>query len=339
MARRPLVSICMPAYNAERWIAEAVDSALSQSFSDFELVISDNASTDRTVEIARAFGDLRIRVLESDRNLGHIANHVRVLSMAEGDFVKFLHADDLLAPGSLEPMVDLALEDERIGLVFGKRELRMYEASGAEWTRMTTIQHERFSQLRRRNDGRVLFYQMLLAGFDDNWIGEPSAVLLRRSALEECGFFNTRILERPDLELYLRILLRYEVGFLDQVVCVHREHEAAWTASDRGPNRKWLDSLWLLEGLLADDALGPTRKMVFYLRKQAIRAALRAQVRRIVKRQFTPELLSYLAYRLRSSSGGAPALHSPVPALGEAQEVKAPVGAARTGLGSPAARY
>jgi glycosyltransferase involved in cell wall biosynthesis len=315
MSDTPLVSVCMPAYNAAQWLRETIESVLAQTYPNFELVISDNASTDSTVEIARSYSDPRIRVFESDRNVGHVANHSRVIELSRGEFVKFLHADDLLAPNCLEEMVAVAREDESIGLVFSSRLLELYDSEGKEWLRMKTRHHERFRGLERSNDGRVLFFQIVLAGIDDNWLGEPSAVMIKRRAFEECGLFNRRVRESVDLELYLRIMLRYRVGFVDDTLCVHREHFESVTAADRPLNRNWLDRLWLLEGLLADGALGPTRDMVYYMRRAALRRALRGQVRRLAKRQFTGELLTYLRYRRRTARGEDIPLHDQLAAL------------------------
>src|SRR5438876_11482302 len=95
---RPLVSICVPAYNAERWLADALESAMRQTYSEFELVVADNSSTDRTVEIARSFDDPRVRVETATTWVSAVANHNRAIRLSRGAFVKFLHADDLLLP-------------------------------------------------------------------------------------------------------------------------------------------------------------------------------------------------------------------------------------------------
>ena len=293
----PLVSICIPAYNASAWLREAIDSALSQTWQDFELIVSDNASTDDTLEIVRSYTDPRIRVVTSDRNVGHVENHDKLVRLSRGQYVKFLHADDALAPACVEDLLGPALEDEGVGLVFAPREVLIYDRSGAEWTRMKTKHHERFGRLDRVNEGRALFVQIIGQGIDDNWLGEPSAVLLSRAALQECGLFNRRIRESVDLELYLRVMLRYRIGYVDKVLCLHRQHDESVTAGDASLKRNWLDPLWLLEGLLADSALGPTYDTVFHLRRKALRRAFRSQAIRLMKRQFTNELITYLRFR------------------------------------------
>jgi glycosyltransferase involved in cell wall biosynthesis len=109
----PLVSIGLFVYNGERFLEETLHSILNQTFTDFELVISDNASTDRTGEIARAFAkrDDRIRYYRSEKNMGAGWNVRRVYGLATGKYFKQAAADDLLEPQFLERCV-AALEND-----------------------------------------------------------------------------------------------------------------------------------------------------------------------------------------------------------------------------------
>ena len=104
----PLVSVLIPAYNAEARLAEAVESVLAQRFTDWELIIVDDASTDRTGEIARGHADgTRIRYFRNEHNLGKWPNHNRCAELARGKHLKFLHADDLLYPHCLALMAGM----------------------------------------------------------------------------------------------------------------------------------------------------------------------------------------------------------------------------------------
>lgn len=293
----PLVSICMPAYNASIWIGDAIESALAQTWTNFELVICDNASTDGTLEIARSYPDSRIRIEPSDRNIGLTPNHNRLIRLSTGKYLKFLHADDVLVPTCVEEMIGVALEDDRVGLVFAPRENVIYDAQDREWARLTTNDHAHLGPPQRINDGRVLFLSLLLDGMEHNWIGEPSAVLVSREALARCGGFNRYLRQTIDFELWLRVMLNYRVGFVEKPLCVYRMHQESVSAANQGGNRDWLDRVWLLESLLYEDDLGPFRNFVFHLRRKAIRQALRAQVRRAAKGQFTRELVDYLTFR------------------------------------------
>jgi glycosyltransferase involved in cell wall biosynthesis len=306
----PLVSICVPAYNAERWLAEALESALRQTFSAFELVVADNASTDATVEIARSFGDPRIRVETAARTIGAVANHNRAIRLAQGALLKFLHADDLLLPDCLEDMVALAEEEDSVALVFAPRRVLVEPGSDPEWAERYVRPYENFERLERTNAGRRLFRELLAAGFEENWIGEPSATLLRREALERVGLFNERLFQIADLELWARIAYAHRVGFIDRVLSVYRHHEESGTVQNARTQREWFDQVWLLEGLLRIPALTPDdRRELARLRRAALRRALRSQAGRIVQRRWTTELAAYVGYRARAAVGRRPRLH------------------------------
>ena len=97
---RPTISIGLPVYNGERYLARSIESLLSQSFGDFELIISDNASTDRTYEICKGFAakDKRIRYYRNEANLGAAPNYNRVFELSSGRYFKWASHDDLYAP-------------------------------------------------------------------------------------------------------------------------------------------------------------------------------------------------------------------------------------------------
>ena len=106
---KPCVSVGMPVYNGERFLKEALDSILVQTFEDFELIISDNASTDGTQEICQAYAtqDQRIRYYRNEQNLGAAANYNRVFKLASGKYFKWASHDDLCAPEFLERCVEV----------------------------------------------------------------------------------------------------------------------------------------------------------------------------------------------------------------------------------------
>ncbi|AIJ20604.1 glycosyltransferase family 2 protein [Amycolatopsis methanolica] len=107
MTTAPRLSIGLPVYNGENYVAEAVDNLLAQTFADFELIISDNASTDGTQEICEKYAskDERIRYLRQPRNIGAAPNHNFVVQAARGEFFKWAAHDDLFAPELLAKCV------------------------------------------------------------------------------------------------------------------------------------------------------------------------------------------------------------------------------------------
>jgi glycosyltransferase involved in cell wall biosynthesis len=109
MVVAPRVSIGLPVFNGEKYLTEALDSILAQTFEDFELVVSDNASTDATREIINAYAskDRRIRLHHNERNIGAAANYNRVYQLSNGRYFKWIAHDDLSAPEFLERCVEI----------------------------------------------------------------------------------------------------------------------------------------------------------------------------------------------------------------------------------------
>jgi glycosyltransferase involved in cell wall biosynthesis len=107
MNKQPLVSILMTAYNRELYIAEAIESVLSQNYQNYELIIVDDFSSDRTVEIARTFEliDKRIKVYVNKQNIGQFPNRNLAASYAKGEYLKYVDSDDLIFPNTLDIMV------------------------------------------------------------------------------------------------------------------------------------------------------------------------------------------------------------------------------------------
>src|ERR1043165_8139265 len=102
----PRVSVLLTAYNREAFIADAIESVLVQTFTDFELLIVDDGSTDRTVEIARRYlHDSRGRLVQNEPNLGQFPNRNYAAQLARGEYLKFHDSDDLMYPHCLAVMI------------------------------------------------------------------------------------------------------------------------------------------------------------------------------------------------------------------------------------------
>ena len=105
MPTNPIVSVVMPAYNVELYVEEAVRSILNQTFRDFEFIIVDDGSTDRTPEILRTFTDPRIRLLFNEKNEGNYPARNRGCRLARGKYIAVMDADDVALPERLEKQV------------------------------------------------------------------------------------------------------------------------------------------------------------------------------------------------------------------------------------------
>ena len=120
--QKPAVSIGLPVYNGARYLHETVDAILAQTFSDFELVISDNTSTDLTEQICREYAknDPRVQYYRKEVNLGATRNHNRVFELARGKYFKWSSHDDVLAPEFLSKCVTVLNQDASIVLCHSK---------------------------------------------------------------------------------------------------------------------------------------------------------------------------------------------------------------------------
>ena len=103
----PIVSVLMTAYNREKYIAEAIESVIASTYTDWELIIVDDCSKDRTLEIAKSYEnkDSRIKVYQNEKNLGDYSNRNKAASYARGKYLKYLDADDIIYSHGLEVMV------------------------------------------------------------------------------------------------------------------------------------------------------------------------------------------------------------------------------------------
>jgi glycosyltransferase involved in cell wall biosynthesis len=249
----PLVSICIPTFNAARWIKDCLGSALAQTYAPLEVLILDDASTDETVELIHSVDDERIRLQVNEQNIGLVPNWNKCIEMSRGDFIKFLFHDDILYPDCVGKMMRLLLSNENVGLVFSPRDVIVEGDPEAEltkiWLRNCTTLHTRFRPLEPVNHGRDLFTQYLNRGFRGNWIGEPSSVLIRKECFTRLGPFNPNLYQVCDVEMWLRIMLSYDIGFLPEKLTAFRFHSDSTSFRNITSRRNFLDQLWLLDGL------------------------------------------------------------------------------------------
>ena len=151
-SREPRVSIGMPVYNGENYLAEALDSLLAQTFADFELVISDNASSDATEAICREYAsrDARIRVERQTENIGAVPNFNRVFELSCGDYFKWAAHDDVCQPTFLQSCVDIL--DEHPEVAWSHTRSDMIDADGRSWVSQLP---EDAAELERSSDGSL----------------------------------------------------------------------------------------------------------------------------------------------------------------------------------------
>lgn len=321
MPTSPLVSLCIPTRNGTPWLAECLASALAQSYPHLEIIVADDASTDGTPEAARRLLGPRGRVVTAPRPLGMVENWNRSVRLAAGEWIKFLFQDDLLHPHCVERMVAAGEEHPGTGLVFCRREVLLEDPAdpaAQRWRERYGVLDTQFHDLHPWNCGRNLFEQWLRHGFRMNFIGEPTAVMVRRECFQRLGLFHTRMHQGPDFEMWARVLFHYHVAFLAEPLCTFRYHSGSASQANHRGNRSWLDMLWLLEGLLSDAEIRRAYPALGRQRGREVLRLLRAEWRRW-RHGLAPPLLfqvrtlaEYCAYRWSAMRG------RPLPLHGEA---------------------
>lgn len=226
-----LVSVCIPTYNGEQFIAEAISSVLSQTYSAIELIISDDNSLDQTVAIAQSFQKqttIPISIL-THNPLGLAQNSNFCIEHSQGKYIKFLYQDDILLPNCIEKMVTLAETDPDIGLVFSPRKMFFLNQDNIDLDLIAVYQdfanlHQSWSNLNLIQWGRELLSDPNLWEHPINKIGEPSTVLLRKSIFEIITGFDPELNQLVDLDLWWRILGQFKVGFVEETLSYFRLH-------------------------------------------------------------------------------------------------------------------
>jgi hypothetical protein len=211
----PTVSICLPVYNGELFLKEAIESALAQTHADFELLISDDASQDSSLKIARDYAgkDPRVVVWSNPQNVGLFGNYNVCLSRAGGKYIKPFAQDDLLHPEMLAKMLETFSLQPETALVSTKR--LVIEKVG------TLPRMEQFDSS-RMIPGDEAIKDCLLSR--TNWIGEPSTVMFP-SSLVGSGF-DTSFYHSGDIEYWFRIIRGGNYIFLNEPLCTFRRHDS-----------------------------------------------------------------------------------------------------------------
>lgn len=195
----PTVSVCVPAYRAEPFLAATIDSVLAQTWTDWELIVLDNNSADRTGEIARSYRDPRIQVTANLRTLDLPGNWNAVAGLATGRYLKVLCADDLLHPDCLSDQVAVLEARPDVSLVSSRRH---FIAAGGQ----VVLRDQGLTGLLGHHPAEAVVQRVVRSGI--NPIGWPAAMLFRRADFEAAGAFDGRWLYPMDLELALRLLQR-----------------------------------------------------------------------------------------------------------------------------------
>jgi glycosyltransferase involved in cell wall biosynthesis len=229
----PLVSIIIPVYNRAGMIAHTLRSVLDQSFSDFEIIVVDDGSTDATPQVVDAFP---VRYLRQSNQGASVARNTGI-EAARGRYISLLDSDDCLIDGSLESRVAVLEKYPDVGLAYGQiltiddqgRDLGPYPGQSPHSVIRTGIEelHE-------------ILYQNHIP---------TSAVMVRKSCLDKVGLFNTALRSAEDLELWVRVCTEFRTAYIARPMVKWRVHDNRMTnrlslAEYESSHRLILDSVF-----------------------------------------------------------------------------------------------
>lgn len=246
---QPLVTICIPTFNGEEFIAEALCSALSQTYPYIQILVSDDSSTDKTLEIAKSFqknnNSVEFLIFHHER-YGLAGNWNFCISQAKGKYIKFLMQDDLLEPDCIEEMVSLAEQDDEVGLVFSPRDIIMSKSAESDPASQFVYEgckdlHKAWTKLKPiQSSQELLADPKFLDAPPLNKIGEPSTVLIRKDVFERLSNFDPQLQQLIDLDMWFRIIGNYKIGFVNKTLSYFRIHprQASRTNFTNGESSK-----------------------------------------------------------------------------------------------------
>lgn len=209
----PLVSVIMPAYNASKYIRQAIDSILGQSYKNLELIVISDASSDETLEIAKSYKsrDTRIRVFNNKLNKGVAANRTKGIKLARGGFICWQDADDVSVTTRVRDQVDYLKKHKDVGIVGGYLEF-IDEAGDSLYTR-------KYSE----SD-----YELRKKIFRYNPVAQPAA-MFRSAVYEKVGTYNESYTVSEDLDMFFRAGVYFKFANIQRKVIRYRQLSTSLT--------------------------------------------------------------------------------------------------------------
>ena len=216
----PLITIAIPTFNRAALLRGCVQSALSQTYDNIEVLVSDNASTDDTGKVLREFNDKRLRVLRQETNIGLLPNWNACLAAARGEYVVFVSDDDRISPWLLERCVDAIGKQVQVPIVVA---LSNFHMSSSGQTKPARTSRHIGSGLRNGID-------VLLEFLTDEITVAMCSVMMRTEALRSRGGFPLDLPHTADVAAWAPLLFEGKVGFVNEACATYNFHDNSETS-------------------------------------------------------------------------------------------------------------
>jgi len=245
---RPYVTVTIPMYNNARFIGETIESVLSQSFTDFELLIYDDHSTDGSYDIAASLSDSRIKLFRNSENLGPEGNWNRAISKVRGKYVKLVCGDDILFPNCLEKQVAVFDNPLNTGVSLVSSQRTIIDPAGK-----TLIKKVNFVDGGRMEPADVV-RKMVRMG--TNIIGEPVCGLYPAELIAKISGYSAVVPYTIDLDFWIQMLQHGDLFMIDESLCAFRISDLSW--SSRIGELRYEQFIEFMEQAASDESHGVT---------------------------------------------------------------------------------
>jgi len=240
------VSIYLSSYNHAKYLRDAIDSVLNQSFSDFELFIEDDASTDESWFIIQSYTDPRIQAHRNSQNQNDLEWMRKViLDMAMGEYIAIHHSDDIWEPEKLQKQVDFMDANPQFGAVFTNAQI--IDENGKRFKDKSHFYYRIFDQPNRNRYEWLNFFF-----YNGNALCHPS-VLIRKTCYDECGFYRSGLNQIGDYDMWVRLCLKYEIHVIPEKLVRFRVRTNEMNTSGNRPEvriRRQFEFLQVLDSYL-----------------------------------------------------------------------------------------
>jgi glycosyltransferase involved in cell wall biosynthesis len=226
----PVVSVLIPSYNHESYIEETIQSILNQTFQDFEIIITDDGSSDKTVDKIKNFSDPRIHLHVFKENQGACKALNNCILNSKGKYITYISSDDVWELNKLEKQLKYLEENPSIHVLFTKAKI-IDENSNP----YTNKEHPYYSVFDRENRSRAEWLNFFF--YTGNCICHPS-IMIEKTVYDDIGLYNERMANLPDLDMWVRLCLEYDFHILEEKLIKFRVRDDENNVSGVKPQTK-----------------------------------------------------------------------------------------------------
>jgi len=247
----PFISVCVPAFlpageagNGEKHLKACLDSCISQTFTNYEIIICDDGSSDKSLSICEEYASKysQIKLFKNERNLGLLGNWNKCMELATGTWIKFLFQDDLMNSNCLEEFAKNAVDG--VELIVCKRNFLLEDNATEDvknyyQQRVRTL--ENTGNFNSNDFSPTTISKIANEHPSLNFIAEPSLTMFKKESLIKVGGFDNELKQICDLEFLLRLASVYGLRYIPQQLCTFRIHNSSTTVKNVSSNNYYID--------------------------------------------------------------------------------------------------